>query len=64
VEELSPTTASLKFITSDGYKYLLPDDEWVAFCASGTEPPVRCYIEAKSEAHLKKLRQACRTLLA
>jgi len=53
-----------KFITTDGYKYLLPRDEWVAFRASGTEPLVRCYIEATSEAHLKKLRQACRTLLA
>src|SRR5690349_6364144 len=37
-----------KFITTDGYKYLLPKGEWVAFRASGTEPVVRCYIEAKS----------------
>jgi phosphoglucomutase len=53
-----------KFITTDGFKYLLPGNEWVAFRASGTEPLVRCYIEAKSEAHLKKLRSACRALLA
>jgi phosphomannomutase len=53
-----------KFITTDGFKYLLPHDEWVAFRASGTEPLIRCYIEAKSQAHLKKLRQACRELLA
>ncbi len=53
-----------KFITTDGYKYLLPGNEWVAFRASGTEPLVRCYIEAKSEPHLKRLRQACRALLA
>jgi phosphoglucomutase len=53
-----------KFITTDGFKYLLPGHEWVAFRASGTEPLVRCYIEAKSEAHLKKLRSACRVLLA
>ncbi len=52
-----------KFITTDGYKYLLPGNEWVAFRASGTEPLVRCYIEAKSEAHFKKLRQACTALL-
>jgi len=26
-----------KFITTDGYKYLLPKGEWVAFRASGTE---------------------------
>jgi len=27
-----------KFITTDGYKFLLPNHEWVAFRASGTEP--------------------------
>src|SRR6185312_14706385 len=53
-----------KFITTDGYKFLLPNHEWVAFRASGTEPLIRCYIEAKSEAGLKKLRDACRKLLA
>ena len=53
-----------KFITTDGSKYLLPNREWVAFRASGTEPLIRCYLEAKSRAHLQKLRQACRALLA
>lgn len=53
-----------KFITTDGYKFLLPNSEWVAFRASGTEPLFRCYIEAKSQANLKKLREACRALLA
>ncbi len=53
-----------KFITTDGYKFLLPNHEWVAFRASGTEPLIRCYIEAKSQAGLKKLREACRKLLA
>jgi phosphoglucomutase len=52
-----------KFITTDGYKYLLPKGEWVAFRASGTEPLIRCYIEAKSAASLKKLRSACQALL-
>ena len=52
-----------KFITTDGYKFLLPDREWVAFRASGTEPLIRCYIEAKTLAHLKSLRAACRGLL-
>jgi alpha-D-glucose phosphate-specific phosphoglucomutase len=51
------------FITTDGYKYLLPNNEWVAFRASGTEPLIRCYIEAKSEPNLEKLRKACRALL-
>src|SRR5215469_10581128 len=53
-----------KFITTDGYKFLLPNHEWVAFRASGTEPLIRCYIEAKSAAGLKKLREACKKLLA
>jgi alpha-D-glucose phosphate-specific phosphoglucomutase len=52
-----------KFITTDGYKFLLPDGEWVAFRASGTEPLIRCYIEAKSTAQLKKIRAACQNLL-
>jgi phosphoglucomutase len=53
-----------KFITTDGYKFLLPNREWVAFRASGTEPLIRCYIEAKSKTNLKKLDAACRQLLA
>ena len=52
-----------KFITTDGYKFLLPNREWVAFRASGTEPVIRCYIEAKSSGGLKKLRKACQELL-
>ncbi len=53
-----------KFITTDGFKFLLPNREWVAFRASGTEPLIRCYIEAKSVAQLKKLIAECRKLLA
>ncbi|MEO7299828.1 MAG: phosphoglucomutase/phosphomannomutase family protein [Verrucomicrobiota bacterium] len=53
-----------KFITTDGYKFLLPNGEWVAFRASGTEQLIRCYIEAKSQAQLKKLDQQCIKLLA
>jgi phosphomannomutase len=53
-----------QFITTDGYKFLLPNHEWVAFRASGTEPLFRCYIEAKSKGNLKKLDAACRALLA
>ena len=47
-----------KFITTDGFKFLLPNNEWVAFRASGTEPVFRCYIEAKSKKHLEELRKA------
>jgi phosphoglucomutase len=52
-----------KFITTDGFKFLLPNREWVAFRASGTEPLIRCYLEAKTAANLGKLRNACRSLL-
>jgi len=52
-----------EFIKTDGYKFLLPKGEWVAFRASGTEPMIRCYIEAKSEQGLAKLRKACRAIL-
>jgi phosphoglucomutase len=52
-----------KFITTDGFKFLLPKHEWVAFRASGTEPLFRCYIEAKTPGNLKKLRTACQQLL-
>jgi phosphoglucomutase len=52
-----------KFITTDGYKFLLPDGEWVAFRASGTEPLIRCYIEAKSQSSMQRLRTACQAVL-
>jgi phosphoglucomutase len=52
-----------KFITTDGFKFLLPEGQWVAFRASGTEPLIRCYIEARSKAQLAKLQRACRQLL-
>jgi phosphomannomutase len=61
-KKIGPYTVT-QFITTDGYKFLLPGDEWVAFRASGTEPLIRCYIEAKSEPSLKKLRKACQELL-
>lgn len=53
-----------QFITLDGYKFLLPKGEWVAFRASGTEPLIRCYIEARTLAHLEKLRAECHKLLS
>ncbi|MBI3874895.1 MAG: phosphoglucomutase/phosphomannomutase family protein [Verrucomicrobia bacterium] len=53
-----------KFITTDGWKFLLPNREWVAFRASGTEPVFRCYVEAKSAKQMKKLEAACREILS
>lgn len=62
LEKIGPYKVE-RFITTDGSKYLLPHGEWVAFRASGTEPLIRCYIEARSQAGLAKLQRACRALL-
>lgn len=47
----------------NGFKFLLPEGEWVAFRASGTEPVFRCYIETRTQAHLEELKAACQELL-
>ena len=39
----------------DGAKYLLEDDSWLLIRPSGTEPVLRVYAEATSEAHLNAL---------
>jgi phosphoglucomutase len=52
-----------KHITTDGFKFILPNGQWVAFRASGTEPVFRCYIEARLKRNLEPLRAACRALL-
>lgn len=52
-----------KTVTLDGFKFILANDEWVAFRPSGTEPLFRCYIEARSEKRLKQLKAACIKLL-
>ncbi len=62
LEKIGPFKVE-RFITTDGSKYLLPHGEWVAFRASGTEPLIRCYIEARSQAGLSRLRRACQELL-
>jgi alpha-D-glucose phosphate-specific phosphoglucomutase len=62
LQEIGPLNVE-KFITTDGYKYLLPNNEWVAFRASGTEPLIRCYVEAKTARNLKLLQEECRKLL-
>lgn len=51
-------------VTTDGFKFLLDDGEWVAFRASGTEPVFRCYIEARSEENFSRLQASCKELLS
>jgi alpha-D-glucose phosphate-specific phosphoglucomutase len=48
--------------TEDGYKFILDNDEWVMIRFSGTEPLMRCYVEARSPQGLENLREAGRKL--
>ena len=41
--------------TRDGVKYLLADDSWLLIRPSGTEPVLRVYAEARSEAGVQAL---------
>lgn len=41
--------------TADGFKYLMEDDSWLLLRASGTEPLVRVYAEARSPEIVKDL---------
>ncbi|MDR3253534.1 MAG: phosphoglucomutase/phosphomannomutase family protein [Endomicrobium sp.] len=44
-----------KSIAIDGHKFILDDNTWIGFRLSGTEPVVRVYAEAASQAKLNKL---------
>jgi alpha-D-glucose phosphate-specific phosphoglucomutase len=48
--------------TRDGVKYLLKDDSWLLIRPSGTEPLLRVYAEAHSDAVVQLLLQAGREL--
>ncbi|HEY6274141.1 MAG TPA: phosphoglucomutase/phosphomannomutase family protein [Terriglobales bacterium] len=45
----------IQVVRKDGMKLVLDDGSWVCYRLSGTEPVVRVYSEAKSEAGLEKL---------
>jgi phosphomannomutase len=49
-------------VAIDGFKFLLEDGEWIMVRFSGTEPLVRCYMEARSPERLEALREAGRRL--
>lgn len=49
--------------TIDGTKLLLEDGSWFLVRASGTEPVVRLYLDAHSEAQIEELTAAARTFL-
>jgi phosphoglucomutase len=49
-----------QLVRIDGLKVVLDDGSWVCYRVSGTEPVVRIYSEAKSEADLARLAGAAR----
>jgi phosphoglucomutase len=57
-----PTELSGRKVTSvvrtDGLKLVLDDGSWVCYRLSGTEPVVRAYTEARSEADMESLKTA------
>ena len=48
----------------DGIKLIFQDESWLMFRASGTEPIMRIYAEARSLARAKKLLEYCKDLIA
>jgi phosphomannomutase len=53
-----PVVRTLPLETNDGYKFWLTDGSWLLVRASGTEPLVRVYTEATSEATREALLEA------
>ena len=49
-----------KVVRTDGLKLVLADGSWVCYRVSGTEPVVRAYTEARSEADVEKLNAAAK----
>ena len=53
----------LQVDTRDGVKFVAADTTWLMLRGSGTEPVLRIYAEAKSDAEVAKLLQKGRALL-
>jgi phosphomannomutase len=47
-------------VRTDGLKLIFEDGSWVCYRMSGTEPVVRVYSEARSEAEQERLAAAAR----
>lgn len=50
----------VEIVRTDGLKLILADGSWVCYRLSGTEPVVRVYSEARSEAGLEQLSAAAK----
>ena len=61
--ELSGRKVS-QVVRTDGLKLVFEDGSWVCYRMSGTEPVVRVYSEARSEAELEKLAASARAWIA
>ncbi len=48
---------------TDGYKFIFTPANWVMFRISGTEPVVRCYLEADSPKKLNLLKKIVKRVL-
>jgi alpha-D-glucose phosphate-specific phosphoglucomutase len=53
----------VRHVTLDGHKLLLEGGAWLMVRFSGTEPVVRLYLEARSQAELEALKKAGRDLI-
>jgi phosphomannomutase len=60
----SATRTISQVIDIDGLKLILDDNSWLMIRPSGTEPKVRFYVEARSEAGKNDLFTAAKMLLA
>ena len=45
-------------VRKDGTKFILANGEWIMLRFSGTEPLMRCYMEAHTPENLEKLKRA------
>lgn len=45
--------------TLDGFKFFLPNEQWIMIRPSGTEPVLRTYAEASDQAEAFKILKAC-----
>ena len=53
----------LKVDKTDGFKFILHDNQWLMIRPSGTEPVLRCYAESKDLDGAKAILAACKTTI-
>ena len=53
----------LKVDKTDGFKFILKDEQWLMIRPSGTEPVLRCYAESKDLNGAKAILAACKTTI-